>query len=66
MLETARPYRAGEIVEGKVVGIGKSALFLDLGPQGAGIIYGKAFLEEKDYFTKVFENSQVAIYKVND
>lgn len=47
-LHMARPLRQGEIMEGKVVGIGKSALFLDLGPQGTGIIYGRAFLEEKD------------------
>lgn len=47
-LEMVRPLRQGEIVEGRVVGLGKSALFLDLGPQGTGIIYGRAFLEEKD------------------
>ena len=68
MLETARPYRAGEIVEGKVVGIGKSALFLDLGPQGAGIIYGKAFLEEKEKLrdTKIGNMLSVKILDIDN
>lgn len=46
-VETARPMRVGEIIEGTVVGLGKSAVFLDLGPQGTGIIFGREFLEEK-------------------
>ncbi|MDP2664508.1 MAG: S1 RNA-binding domain-containing protein [bacterium] len=68
MLETARPYRAGEIVEGKVVGIGKSALFLDLGPQGAGIIYGRAFLEEKEKLrdTKIGNMLSVKILDIDN
>ena len=43
-----RPYRLGDIVEGTVVGIGRSSLFLDLSPQGTGIIWGREFLEEKE------------------
>ncbi len=43
-----QPPRAGEVVEGKVIGIGKSALYLDLGSFGTGIIYGKEFKEAKD------------------
>ncbi|MDO8655227.1 MAG: S1 RNA-binding domain-containing protein [bacterium] len=43
-----RPYRLGEIVEGTVVGIGRSSLFLDLSPQGTVIIWGREFLGEKD------------------
>ena len=46
--EQLRPYRLGDIVEGTVVGIGRSSLFLDLSPQGTGIIWGREFLEEKD------------------
>ena len=43
----------GEIAEGTVVGIGRSALFLDLSPQGTGIIWGREFLEEKDRLRNV-------------
>src|SRR3989344_2120445 len=46
-LEIIKPFRVGDLVEGTVVGIGRSALYLDLGPQGTGIIYGREFLEEK-------------------
>jgi small subunit ribosomal protein S1 len=35
------------VIEGKVIGIGKSTLYLDLGPFGTGIIYGKEFKETK-------------------
>ncbi|MBI4138403.1 MAG: S1 RNA-binding domain-containing protein [Candidatus Wildermuthbacteria bacterium] len=45
--DALHPYRVGEIVEGKAVGIGRSALYFDLGPQGVGIIYGREFLDEK-------------------
>jgi len=38
----------GSIVEGKVVARDRSSLFIDLGPQGTGIIYGKEFYEVKD------------------
>jgi small subunit ribosomal protein S1 len=35
-------------VEGKIIGKARSAAFLDLGPLGTGIIYGKEFQEAKD------------------
>ena len=35
--------RVGEIVEGKIIGKDRSAVYLDLGPQGTGIIYGREF-----------------------
>lgn len=43
-----KPARVGEIVEGKVIAKGQSSLFLDLGPMGTGIIYGREFLGAKD------------------
>lgn len=46
-LQVIKPFRAGDLVEGPVVGIGRSAVYLDLGPQGCGIIFGREFLEEK-------------------
>lgn len=38
----------GSIVEGKVVARDRSALFIDLGPQGTGIIYGREFYQAKE------------------
>jgi len=42
-----KPAKVGEIVEGIIIGKGRSAVFLDLGPMGTGIIYGKNFLTLK-------------------
>ncbi|MDD2732162.1 MAG: S1 RNA-binding domain-containing protein [Candidatus Pacebacteria bacterium] len=38
----------GEIIEGKIIGKGRSSVFIDLGNIGTGIIYGKEFYEAKD------------------
>jgi len=43
-----RPLRIDEIVQGKVIDTGKASVFLDLGPRGTGIIYGREFYEAKD------------------
>ena len=43
-----KPPKVGEIVEGRIIGKGRSSVFLDLGPLGTGIIYGKEFQETKD------------------
>ncbi|MCD6528107.1 S1 RNA-binding domain-containing protein [bacterium] len=42
------PPKIGEIVEGQVIGIGRSSIYVDLGIFGTGIIYGKEFLVMKD------------------
>jgi len=43
-----KPPKIGEIIEGKIIGKGKSSVFLDLGPFRTGIIYGKEFYAVKD------------------
>jgi len=43
-----KPPKIGEIIEGKIIGKGKSSAFLDLGPFRTGIIYGKEFYAVKD------------------
>ncbi|MBU0546757.1 MAG: S1 RNA-binding domain-containing protein [Patescibacteria group bacterium] len=37
-----------QIVEGKVIGRGRSAVFLDISPFGTGIIYGREFYNAKE------------------
>ncbi len=44
----SRPPKVGEIIEGKVVARESGKLFLDLGPIGTGIIYGKEFYEARE------------------
>lgn len=43
-----KPPTIGKITEGRVLGKGKKGLFLDLGPIGTGIIYGKEFSTAKE------------------
>jgi len=40
--------RVGQIIEGKVIGRGRSAVFLDISPFGTGIIYGREFYNAKE------------------
>ncbi len=43
-----RPPKVGEIIEGAVIGKGRAAIFLDLGPIGTGKIYGREFFQAKE------------------
>jgi len=43
----------GKIVEGKIIAQERSAVFLDLGPMGTGIIYGQEFFNAKDELKKL-------------
>jgi small subunit ribosomal protein S1 len=51
--ELLKPLKVGEIVEGKVIGKGKSSIFLDLGTVGTGIIYGREFAEAKNQLKNI-------------
>jgi small subunit ribosomal protein S1 len=51
--EEFKPLKVGEIVEGKIIARGKSAIYLDLGKYGTGIIYGKEFFEAKDILKEI-------------
>ena len=46
--DTPNPPVNGDLVEGKVVGIDKNAVYIDLPPFGTGIIYGREFLNVRD------------------
>jgi small subunit ribosomal protein S1 len=41
------------LVEGPVIGIEKSSVYVDLAPFGAGIIYGREFINAKDIIKKI-------------
>lgn len=43
-----KPPKVGEILEGRIIGKGRSSVFFNLGPLGTGIIYGKELQESKD------------------
>lgn len=48
-----KPARIGDIVEGKIVGTGQSSIYVDLGPIGTGIIFGREFYQAKTELKKM-------------
>ncbi|HLP86665.1 MAG TPA: S1 RNA-binding domain-containing protein [Candidatus Paceibacterota bacterium] len=54
MLEKAEvPPQVDALVEGPVISIQKSSVYIDLTPFGTGIIYGREFINAKDIIKKV-------------
>ncbi len=51
--DTKNPPMAGEVIEGKVIGIEKSRVYVDLQPFGTGLIYGKEFITARDVIKKI-------------
>ena len=54
-----KPLKKGETVEGTIVGVGRSSVFLDLGIQGAGIIFGKEFIDAKYQLEKLEKGDKI-------
>ncbi len=46
--ESGTPPKNGDIVEGPVIGIDKSAVYIDLFPFGTGVIFGREFMNARD------------------
>ncbi len=53
LLKLPKLLEDGDLVEGPVIGIEKSALYVDLPPFGTGIIYGREFLSARDIIKRV-------------
>lgn len=51
--DIAHPPKVGDDIEGKVITLHKSKLYVDLSPFGTGIIYGKEFMIARDIIRKV-------------
>jgi len=63
--DLTQPPRVGEVIEGKVVGVGKSAIYLDLGLFGTGVIYGKEFRDSKNSLKDLKNGDKVFSKVVN-
>lgn len=50
----------GDLVEGSVIGIEKSRLYVDLQPYGTGIIYGREFIGARDIIKKINPGDSIA------
>ncbi|MEI6057890.1 MAG: S1 RNA-binding domain-containing protein [bacterium] len=59
------PATEGDVVEGLVINIEKSAVYIDLAPYGTGIIYGKEFITARDIIKKINIGDSVAAKVVN-
>lgn len=58
-IDFIKPLKIGDLVQGDVIGIGRSSVFLNLGPQGTGIIYGKEFLDEKSALKEIKQGETI-------
>lgn len=47
------PPQIGDLVEGPVIVVEKSSVFIDLAPFGTGIIYGREFITARDVIKKI-------------
>lgn len=51
--DSANPPVSGDLVEGPVINIEKSAVYIDLAPFGTGIIFGREYLTARDIIKKI-------------
>jgi len=51
--DSATPPSVGDLIEGPVIAIEKSAIYIDLPPYGTGIIYGREFIAARDIIKKI-------------
>ncbi len=58
--ETATPPSVGDVVEGTVVSVNKSAVYVDLPPFGTGIIYGREYINARDIIKKINSGDSIA------
>lgn len=63
--EDLKPIKVGEVVEGSVIGKGRSSIFLDLGPIGTGVIYGREFYDSKRQLKNLEKGDKVCGKIVN-
>lgn len=60
MEQSINPPQEGDLVEGTVIDIDKSAVYIDLFPFGTGIIYGREFMNARDLIRKINIGDMVA------
>ncbi|MEI6345853.1 MAG: S1 RNA-binding domain-containing protein [bacterium] len=58
--QTAVTPVVGDVVEGKVINIDKTGVYIDLPPYGTGIIYGREYIAARDVIKKINIGDNVA------
>jgi small subunit ribosomal protein S1 len=64
--QSSNPPAIGDLVEGKVMSIEKSGVYIDLGPVGTGIIYGREFITARDIIKKLNIGDSIAAKVVDN
>ena len=57
---SANPPSIDDVIEGKVIGIEKSGVYIDIPPFGTGIIYGREYINARDIIKKINVGDSVA------
>ncbi|TSC71933.1 MAG: RNA binding S1 protein [Parcubacteria group bacterium Gr01-1014_38] len=57
--EALRPLNTGDVVKGTVLEIAPSSLYVDLGAQGVGIVFGRELLDAADTFRNVRQGDDI-------
>lgn len=58
--DNVTPPGVDDVVEGKVIGIEKAAVYIDIPPFGTGIIYGREYINARDIIKKINVGDSVA------
>ncbi len=58
--ETKNPPQLGDLIEGPVIAIERSHIYIDLPPFGTGILYGREFMNARDILRKVHIGDSIA------
>ncbi len=58
--DNVTPPGVDDVIEGKVIGVEKSAVYIDIPPFGTGIIYGREFINARDIIKKINIGDSVA------
>lgn len=58
--KSSTPPSAGDVVEGDVIGVEKSCVYINLNPFGTGIIFGKEFINARDIIRKINVGDKVS------
>ena len=53
-------YTVGDIIEGTVIAVDRSVVYIDLSPIGTGIIYGREFIVAKDILRKTMVGDTIS------
>lgn len=60
LTDMPNPPAEGDVIEGPVVSVDKTAIYIDLSPFGTGIIYGREFIIARDMIRKLHVTDSVS------